>query len=1424
MRKAGAKEDFEGSIGSKGVVGVNQSPVLAGRQSDFMIQFCMCTRRISSSSLCNLNDTDILMTCKGCSGESTSDRGGPSCSSKLNGMGLELPRPIDPEVRWKTVKRRQRAARRARTSFSGEDRMKDQIGSFYAFGNVASKGVGHKDAPVSESEKLGVSILGRRFSDPMENVPIKKRRFQMDCSPSPPSTPLLVDPHEKLLSSSSGGISSYERRRKAKILGGESKEEKKGAFDADDFSGISILAAAACESGMDGDVLDGACSKLAHPLEETKSESTIGSTELSLLHGMEEDKLKIQEASHCIYDGPNRPLESSKSASDMKPLFATTLSSSENLVESASVPKVNCSLYSALSSVNKTDVSECSNVAIRDSSSNPDKSVGNSQVTAVQTKRDSTRLHWDLNVEMEAWDTECGGDDDHIAAAISNHDDAGNDMNKPQTSHDLFGSTDAGNLPDVTSDKIHIVDEPKDDKTKDKDDTPADSSPHALRPQSPQTLQLLESESTGNDTSAEKMVLPDQHKSTFAPIMESHLGSNPEPVPVAEHFPLMANVEKIDGSHPSSVDGEGLSHAGGNSIQTSDLGSTVKPLASRIVSEESTNHQPVASFNKKGTNFVWSDNKLEEASRHSISEFKNQELLDVDSGTSKIEQSVNNKAEHDTDVLHAIESTADPESLTQPEGDPGSSGCDMAHVHEEDGADAMINSKESLVPCANSSSAETYYISSAVPQAPGPNSECTTQGVTDACSIVDSHSAAQSYQNGYKDELRKVASDSCLEHCSETDASHISRHLTGIGEVDVEEEDSQYEDGELRESGDGYWADDGYEEVKRANWHYNVSDYKNEAGTPGLPSHPIDSIPKNMDITAAGYNRIQARKEGGAVTPVSSKRSWSTNCLDDGSGTIYAASTGGKARSIHLRVTCDSQMYDVHPGRVAAGTAETVSQSQRCSDGLGDNMLSTGMKSTGWDMPPEDQRHSRHYSREGADSSTRCVLSSLDAAEGDELLRKTGPSKTDVQRVERPRSFERSHRYELSRSDDGYSTGSKAERTNDSNRSYGIYDAKRHIQAGSRGEQWVKNSKHPRSTHRRSPDYYNYGPSGPRNAAEAAVAKMESNGFVVAPDGTLVRAADPANAGHMARRMRNTLNSSYRPLAGRGSPVDRDTACGLSRGAAHAREASSEHFGASSNRSGRYGPDMQKDNTTDGSLSSVHCSLSSKQRGIRTGRASINLSRAHSRSPSGSRSRSPHDWTSPRNRRKIMANGGSTLRRHSRSPPNMTKARMGRMNSPQRQHGFDDRATRYSPPSRNNTYPQHASTWADGRNCSTEDPSDRNRRFSRRSPLRNTSRNDRFDVMDSEGRSRSGEFYRPAQGWLPYGYERGNKDEGSGDHPREYAGRYGSHSVKPYDRNGAVKQFRNNTGDKFRTRISSPRSPELQRRGSPRRFDRGFEK
>jgi hypothetical protein len=224
--------------------------------------------------------------------------------------------------------------------------------------------------------------------------------------------------------------------------------------------------------------------------------------------------------------------------------------------------------------------------------------------------------------------------------------------------------------------------------------------------------------------------------------------------------------------------------------------------------------------------------------------------------------------------------------------------------------------------------------------------------------------------------------------------------------VDAEEDDSRYEDGEVIESGD--WTGDTYE-GQCGNWHYQTSDYKNEVITRDMHLLPIDSVSNNLRIHVAGYNGTEIRKEHDTIPPTLSKRSWSTNCLNGGSG------ASGNAQDIYSRVTSETQMHDINPGHVTAGSAATVSHIEKCNDDLGDNLSSIRTKNTNWDMFPEDQTQSGRGLKDQAGSSNQHLSSSIDAAGGDDSMRKAGLSNRDVQRIERPQPFDMAHKNELSR-------------------------------------------------------------------------------------------------------------------------------------------------------------------------------------------------------------------------------------------------------------------------------------------------------------------------------------------------------------------------------------------------------------------------
>ncbi|PWA94856.1 hypothetical protein CTI12_AA055500 [Artemisia annua] len=104
--------------------------------------------------------------------------------------------------------------------------------------------------PVSESEKLGVSVLGCHFSEKAEHIPIKKRRFLFRAS-SPPRNHLDSSLEGHAISPK---ISTCLPVISEEVTGTCERGSNHGKLDEkvkeDDFSGISILAAAACINSL----------------------------------------------------------------------------------------------------------------------------------------------------------------------------------------------------------------------------------------------------------------------------------------------------------------------------------------------------------------------------------------------------------------------------------------------------------------------------------------------------------------------------------------------------------------------------------------------------------------------------------------------------------------------------------------------------------------------------------------------------------------------------------------------------------------------------------------------------------------------------------------------------------------------------------------------------------------------------------------------------------------------------------------------------------------------------------------------------------------------------------------------------------------------------------------------------------------------
>ncbi|XP_076895236.1 uncharacterized protein LOC143547789 [Bidens hawaiensis] len=112
--------------------------------------------------------------------------------------------------------------------------------------------------PVFESEKLGVSVLECRFSEKAEHIPIKKRRFLF--KPSSPIHNITNPPlegaerHETSPKLNSVSVTSGAVTEKCESGSKDHKLDQNKLVKDDDFSGISILAAAACSNSLGGEI------------------------------------------------------------------------------------------------------------------------------------------------------------------------------------------------------------------------------------------------------------------------------------------------------------------------------------------------------------------------------------------------------------------------------------------------------------------------------------------------------------------------------------------------------------------------------------------------------------------------------------------------------------------------------------------------------------------------------------------------------------------------------------------------------------------------------------------------------------------------------------------------------------------------------------------------------------------------------------------------------------------------------------------------------------------------------------------------------------------------------------------------------------------------------------------------------------------
>ncbi|XP_063935801.1 uncharacterized protein LOC108227261 isoform X2 [Daucus carota subsp. sativus] len=180
--------------------------------------------------------------CGTCGGKPLVDGIESESASMLSTVDLELSSFINPDLTWKKVKKG------CRTTTRRSRKLVDQKSNVGAkSGNKSSER--DQDSSVTESEKLGVAVLGRRFAEKVVDVPIKKRRFSVRPPSPPPRTPSLD--HEGSLSPQLQTPSPHSIESEQLV---DTRTSAAGIDNDDDFSGIELLAAAACGSSIDNDV------------------------------------------------------------------------------------------------------------------------------------------------------------------------------------------------------------------------------------------------------------------------------------------------------------------------------------------------------------------------------------------------------------------------------------------------------------------------------------------------------------------------------------------------------------------------------------------------------------------------------------------------------------------------------------------------------------------------------------------------------------------------------------------------------------------------------------------------------------------------------------------------------------------------------------------------------------------------------------------------------------------------------------------------------------------------------------------------------------------------------------------------------------------------------------------------------------------
>lgn len=1192
----------------------------------------------------------------------------------MNTVRVELTEAISTNLNWKISKGYRSAPRRSRKLVDRSQKLGVEL--------AEKSARSPSETTVSESEKLGVAVLGRRFGDKIEHVPIKKRRF-MVRSPSPPphlSSPHLEDNQPPLDGRRASGqkscpksiVKKHPTRSDASTLTrlchsvadsgvneslNEVTNQKPGG--GEDFSGIEILAAAACNNSINDDM---------NPVEG----NSVG------------EDLSQDGKDASTSERPSEQTFVSTSSTEMEAAseFSEARDASVSAILEESVASLE-TVHSSIKDIPQEDKIESSSFEANGVRINP--SEGHDEAVARSISSKDVRLHWDLNVTMDAWDEPCDmviGDPQTTAV-----DDIS--MNNKQGSEalEIPGVEDAKN--DIASTVQPLADNdeqgleacPEFEMSNGKC-VPADN---ALGPSKDTGMGA---KASSQDASVDTCVdhSPCDDIMVTGPVSEE-TNKTPPPILAVKHM-------------------------------TEDTAPGVQ-LGVTVCSESVKVENPAIACVPEGASCEIESTVLDDDGKGSgaTSSFHDdpkspEEMMGVESCHSLAPVVLEVKPVAKTEDMAADISKLDCD-------DKSASGASIG----EGLSLVTLTAKEPVEAIS-----ETHTVDSLPKAAAGSSSgEQCHYGEGTTCSLG-------------RVTTEDPSNDNCdLDVCQDDKDHMVGKEKTMEHEAGYE---SQYEDGELRESDVPYWEENEFEDEEAECVDYGSDTCDSDAAHDSISG----KVGMGLECRETEVFGSESREINRNAKVVRGLSPGSDNMCEKNEHSLRQCSMGSKTKT---------SGSDQLPGDSEASSNRTAEATEGC----------TG------------RRHAANYfDGLGGKYSPAEVGGSV----ASNTLNRMGPVC----------ARRRLHNFDMSfRSEEAGSDQSMGKEKSDS-RMHSKSSGGAHLVNPS-GGYWD-------SKHRESPSYHgSFGSGRPRPKSV-----VESHGFEMDPDDTFSEAAGVHNR---VRRQAISFSSNrlYQPPLRRRSPAERNDTHNMHRGVIPMRDTSPDRRrfrrypqGVSRGIREEYHRPMPDDPN--------ECSYNVPRRMARRdqstsppGRGPIYYGRPYKKFQSRCRSRSPLSWGLPRERNDVSRHRGS------RSPDYRLDSKMDKPRVPFQKHSF---GAKYevggfmSPPKRRFS-PQQNSRWFDDSNSGV----DHNFR-GRRLAGRRFQQGQRIDSVRSSRRLSSDDYFepmsRPARfSELASGGGRECRYEGSDDDRRKHDGRFEIiHRVRRYDSDGVVRQFRYDEEDRFASR------------------------